>query len=435
MRRICLALLVCATVARGEYAVVVSEKTNADPQWRAVVQALVEKHHGRVVTYSTDVTAARAALAEPMPKYVAFVARPEEAGRAFVVAIHRLMRALDEDPYTDALWGIVTGYEAADALRIARRREPLVIRSGASSMGGPLREVASGFASFETQRGRFCRWENGRVTETNAAPDAAALLAHAFNTQAPEMFITSGHATERDWQIGYGFKGGEFRAERGQLYARNSAGQRFDIHSPAPKVYLPAGNCLIGHIPGADCLATAWMHTGGVYQMIGYTQVTWFGYMGWGTLELFLSGRYNLAEAFFFNNQALLHKLLTGHPTGQELQGLTFDRDIMAFYGDPAWDARLPRRDPGWTEQFTAGNGQLTFTLTTTGDGQWPHRPLGVWLPQRMPGATVLAGQEHQPVVTDNFLLLPLTGPFTKGQQITVVIAPGKTAAAPRQTR
>ncbi len=427
MKQILLAILLCATTARGEYAVVVSEATQREPSWRAVVQALVAKHQARVVTYRDDVTSVCADLAKRLPTHVAFVAQPQEAGRKFVVAIHQMMRQLDDDPYTDALWGIVTGYDAADALRIAQRREPLVIRCGGSGAGkGWIEHLPRGFASYEGAKDKFWTWRDGRVTETSVKPDTAKSLADGLNTMAPEVFITSGHATEQDWQIGYGFDGGSFRCERGQLYAVNTEGKRFDIHSPTPKVYLPAGNCLIGHIPRADCMATAWMHSGGVYQMFGYTDVTWFGYMGWGTLELFLSGRYNLAEAFFFNNQALIHKLLTEKPVGNELKGLLYDRDIVAFYGDPAWDARMPRSDCGWTEQVLATAGKVTFTLTTTRDGKWPSRPVCVWLPQRFPGAKVVEGEPYKPLVTDNFLLLPLQGKFQRGEQIRVIIAAGK---------
>jgi zinc protease len=367
------------------------------------------------------VTSVRADLAKRLPTHVAFVAQPQEAGRKFVVAIHQMMRQLDNDPYADALWGIVTGYDAADALRIAQRREPLVVRSGGSGAGkGSVERLPQGFASYEGSKDKFWTWRDGKMTEASVKPDAAKSLADGLNTMAPEVFITSGHATERDWQIGYGFNGGSFRCERGQLYALNTEGKRFDIRSPTPKVYLPAGNCLIGHIPRADCMATAWMHSGGVYQMFGYTEVTWFGYMGWGTLDLFLSGRHNLAEAFFFNNQSLLHKLLTEKPTERDLKGLLYDRDIVVFYGDPAWDARMPRTDPGWTEQFANAAGKMTFTLTTTRNGKWPGRPVCAWLPQRVANPKIVAGQQHKPLVTDNFILLPLSGEFKRGDRITI---------------
>ena len=105
---------------KGSYAVIVSRATYGDPQWRPVVDALRTKHEAAVLVYPGAVADVRPALAEVFPRYACFVARPEEAGRDFVVAVHRMTRALDADPYTDVLWGILTGYEAADALRIAR---------------------------------------------------------------------------------------------------------------------------------------------------------------------------------------------------------------------------------------------------------------------------------------------------------------------------
>jgi len=424
MKQILIAMFLFAAATTShafDYVVVASDVTRSNPQWQAVVDALVAKHQARVVTYRDDVTSVRADLAKRLPTHVAFVAQPQEAGRKFVVAIHQMMRQLDNDPYADALWGIVTGYDAADALRIAQRREPLVVRSGGSGAGkGSVERLPQGFASYEGSKDKFWTWRDGKMTEASVKPDAAKSLADGLNTMAPEVFITSGHATEKDWQIGYGFNGGSFRCERGQLYALNTEGKRFDIRSPTPKVYLPAGNCLIGHIPRADCMATAWMHSGGVYQMFGYTEVTWFGYMGWGTLDLFLSGRHNLAEAFFFNNQSLLHKLLTEKPTERDLKGLLYDRDIVVFYGDPAWDARMPRTDPGWTEQFANAAGKMTFTLTTTRNGKWPGRPVCAWLPQRVANPKIVAGQQHKPLVTDNFILLPLSGEFKRGDRITI---------------
>lgn len=430
MKRMMLMFVLAFTVTAGakDYVVVVSEATNRDMAWRMVVQELVAKHQGRVVTYRDDVTQARSFLANRLPTHVAFVAQPQEAGRKFVAAIHQMMRQLDADPYTDALWGIVTGYDASDALRIAKRREPLIIQSAGSAAGkGWIERLPQGFASSEGTKDKFWTWKDGKTTESKVAPDATESLVRGLNTMAPEMFMTSGHASEYDWQIGYGFNGGVFRSLKGTLYALNSEGKRFEIRSPNPKVYLPVGNCRLGHISKQDCMTTAWIHSGGAYQMIGYTDATWFGYMGWGTLELFLCGRHNLAEAFFFNQQCLLHKLLTAKPTGDELKGLLYDRDIVAFYGDPAWDARMPRTNPSWTELFTNdATGKTTFVLTTTRNGNWPGRPVCVWLPRRIINPKVVEGQQHNPVVTDNFILLPLTGAFKKGECVVIGIEDGK---------
>jgi zinc protease len=448
------------------YAVVVREATAADSGWAAVVEALVAKHRARVVRYATDVATAVPELAALRPDLIAFVARPEEAGRDFVVKVHRLTRRLDDDPYTDARWGIVTGYEAADALRIARRAEALRIRRGASGAGvGSLGSLPDGFASSEGARNDFWVRKDGKTAQQKVEPDTARSLADGFNTLAPQVFFTSGHATEKDWQIGYGFPGGQFRCERGQLFALTTRNERIDILSPEPKVYLPMGNCLIGHIPGPDCMAAAWMHSGGVHQMFGYTAVTWYGYMGWGTAELFGTGRLSLAEAFFFNNQALLHQLLTRFPdkaavefdaygessineqvvkhglvrkgpdgrpgVDKDLAGLLWDRDVVAFYGDPAWEARMPETEAAWRAGFEpAGPGRTAFTVTTLRDGQWPSRPLAAWLPERLEAPTVGAGADLKPVVTDSFLLLPRSGTFKAGETLRVVIE-GRRLARP----
>jgi len=41
-----------------------------------------------------------------------------------VAGVHRLTRELDDDRYTDMMWGILTGFDAAGALRIAKHAEP-----------------------------------------------------------------------------------------------------------------------------------------------------------------------------------------------------------------------------------------------------------------------------------------------------------------------
>ena len=201
------------------------------------------------------------------------------------------------------------------------------------------------------------------------------------------MFVTSGHATERDWQIGFRYRNGQFRSEQGQLFGVDTQGQRYPIHSETPKVYLPVGNCLMGHIDGPDAMALAFLNSAGVCQMIGYTVPTWYGYAGWGMLDYFLEqpGRFTLAEAFYANQQALVHRLTKYFPrisadvqngvqtrlrsrgpcprrrtqaglNWNDARGLLFDRDMLAFYGDPAWISPngLPDRWLGtksWTRQ------------------------------------------------------------------------------------
>ncbi len=122
-----------ASATAPSYAVVVSQKTGQDDGWKQVVETLAAKHQAAVILFAGSVEEARSPLADQFPRYACFVARPEEADRTFVGQVHRLTRQLDADPYTDCFWGILTGYDAANALRIAKRTEPLTIRKTATS--------------------------------------------------------------------------------------------------------------------------------------------------------------------------------------------------------------------------------------------------------------------------------------------------------------
>ncbi|MBN2450424.1 MAG: hypothetical protein JXR77_08540 [Lentisphaeria bacterium] len=421
----------------GSYAVVVSEPTLAAEGWSEVVAVLREKYEAALIVHAPgEVAAATEPLRRLQPRYAAFVVCPEEAGRGFVVAVHRMTRRLDEDPYTDLRWGIVTGYEAADALRLARRREPLIVNSAASSMGpGVFGALPRGFASSETNAGEFWTKEpGGELVKLEVAPDPVRHLVEAFNTRPPDLFQTSGHATEKDWQIGYTVRAGSFRCQDGQLYGLATDGRRYDIVSPHPKVYMPMGNCLIGHIPGRDCMATAWMHSGGVLQMFGYTVVTFHGYMGWG-IGSYFGNQYSLAEAFHFNHQALLWDLHRSFPDGADIEfadfdqgaparlakehgirdrkhlGHLWDRDTVAFYGDPAWEARLPLRDPAWTTSVEREDEAVTILVQVHRDGTWGDRPLAIPLPQRVDGTgRVSCEPALEALATDDFVLLDTMG-------------------------
>ena len=442
---------------KGSYAVVVCAETYADREWRQVVEALREKHHAAVIVYPHSVWEARAALIEVFPGHVCFVARPDDATRRFVVDVHRLTRTWDGDPYTDAIWGILTGYDAGDALRIARHKAPLVVRKAAGGTGIDLEVFEAGAWYSESARGvMYQKTPGGKTQKKTCPPDSTQALVDTLSGFQPDVFVTSGHATTRDWQIGYSYKNGQFRCRGGQLGGVDLKGKWHPIHSPNPKVYLPVGNCLIGQIPDRDCMALAFLRTGGVHQMIGYTVSTWYGYGGWGVRDLFFGqpGRFSLAEAFYLNNQALIHRLQTEFSQtagvnferynleqdrrlmawlarkhglrSRDQMGLLWDRDVVAFYGDPAWDARLAKREPAWQQAFALKGDQITFRITTRRKGKWPSRPVMALLPHRVKDIKITEGADLKPLVTDNFILVPLRGEFEKAKTFKVVFGAGK---------
>jgi len=442
-------VLAGAATPSSDYAIVVSRATQANPEWRRVVQVLREKHQGAVIAFDASVEEALPKLRELLPRYACFVAAPDEVTRRFVAQVHRLTCQLDDDPYPDCFWGILTGYDAANALRLAEHQEPLTVRKVAGSTEISLDMCEEGRWYSELKAGLWTKKEKGDEPMGLAGPsDTTETLVKALTEYQADLFVTSGHATEHDWQIGYGYRNGQFRCENGVLYGLDTQGKRIPLRSPNPKVYLPVGNCLMGHIDGTNSMALAYLNSGGVYQMAGYTVVTWYGYAGWGCLDYFLEqpGRYTFAEAFLANQVALINRLQMYFPdlvsaeldangqtrspirvteaarlaglTANDARGLLYDRDTLAFYGDPAWAARMADHPKAWDQTLTETNGtwtfeikpnrgERTFTPINLNGSQRGGRPIIQFLPCRLKDARVIEGADLKPVVTDNFILVP----------------------------
>ncbi len=400
----------------SSYLVVAKASTLADPAWREVVQALQRKHQGALATYQSSVAEVLAPLQQAFPRHTCFVTPPAEATRAFVSQVHQLTRTLDDDIYTDTQWGILTGYNAANALAIAQESAPLTIHKVASGTQFALDMVEDGLWYDELVPHKMVRKTNGGSPETRSVPqDTTKALVDTLNDYRPDCFLTSGHATERNWQIGFAYPNGYFLSQHGQLFGSDTQKNRFNVTSPNPKVYLAIGNCLMAHIDDPEAMALAWMHSAAVRQMIGYTVTTWFGYAGWGCLDYFIEqpGRYTLAESFLANHHALIHLLNTAPSPG-----LLHDRDVLAFYGDPLWEARLADRPKAWEQSLTQQDGTYTFSITPqrgtasfapidTNGSQRGGRPFIAFFPKRLHHIEIVSGGDLHPVIADDFILVP----------------------------
>lgn len=427
---IALSLLTAGDADRS-YAVVVSQSTHDDAEWKPVVDALIKRHGGEVIVYEKSVDESLEKLAKIHPRYTCFVAKPGDAGREFVAQVHQLTRKYDDDPYTDTLWGVLTGYDAANALRIAERDEPLVIEKVASGTELAMDMVAEGIWYCELEQNRMVRKTTGGEGKQEKGPsDTTKALADTLNDYHADLFVTSGHATERDWQIGFRYRNGTFQSKAGKLFGVDTSGKRIPIESANAKVYLPIGNCLMGHIDGPDAMALAWMNSAGVNQMAGYTVVTWFGYGGWGCLDYFVEqpGRYTFTEAFHANHHALIHCLET--KTGDR-RGLLYDRDVVAFYGDPAWDARMADRPKAYEQKLevdgdtytltiTGNRGEKSFEPVNTNGAQRGWRPIVQFLPQRVKDVKIVDDGDLSPVIADDFILVPNPRVYDKSKTYQV---------------
>jgi zinc protease len=407
--------------ARPSYAVVVKKSTAENAEWQRVVDALKTKHGAVVIPYDSSVDESLESLRQTFPRFTCFVATPTEATGEFVRQVHQLARKLDDDPYADTFWGILTGYDAENALSIAKHDEPLVVKKVASGTEFATEMVTEGQWYDELIKNKHVVKEPGGVAVQMKGPDDTTQpLVDLLNEYQADLMITSGHATQSDWQIGFRYRNGRFRSHGGHMYGFDMNRRRIEVHSPNPKVYLPIGNCLMGDINGTDAMALAWMNDVGVKQMLGYTKPTWFGYMGWGVLDYFVEqpGRYTLTEAFFANSHALIHRLNDPSTPKADIRGLEFDRDVVAFYGDPKWSAKMAEM-PTYYDQTLKIDGD-TYTLTiipnrgeqsflpvNTNGSQRGWRPIIQFLPHRIRNVEILDGADLDPVVSDDFVLIP----------------------------
>jgi len=457
------------TTPEPKYVVAVDKETQTDPAWQAVVDTLKAKHKAEVVVYDgrAKVSEILPALQLQKPKYVCFVTKPENAGRELVVNIAQTLRKIDDDPYGDALWGIITGYDAADALRLAQTPKARVIARAANGIADlPMFEgMKSGFASSTSSKDDFWVMPDGGTLEkrpTDGNPSKA--LADAFATMPIDYWVTSGHATQRDWQIVYNKEEGYLRHdEEGNLFFLSPKGEKYPMKNNSPKIYLPAGNCLIGDIDKRSCMATSWIHSGGAEQFCGYTCVTFFGFMGWGVKRQFEEVQCAFSEAHYLQNQLLLWTLaqkkdgtlvnapivLTDFGNGREPDkflrahygdvvnkvngqdtldhdalGLMWDRDIVAFYGDPAERVTFPESRKTMRVTVDGASVEVTFLKDMTID---PPKKAGEQRPvmtllDEPPEGTKLVDATGTPVanavVNDRFLLIPVTGRFAAGDTL-----------------
>jgi zinc protease len=296
----------------------------------------------------------------------------------------------------------------------------------------------------------------------------------AWNETDPEALITSGHASQRNLEMP--FSRGNIVCREGKLYGyvaqerlinkegyariEKVKGKLIPLKAPTqPKLLFAVGNCLIGDIPDRNCMALAMMGFGKVNQMIGYTVTTWYGQAGWGVLRYWeqMGGTAPLNEAFYFNNVEMIHRLdqidsrlptlnwkvgkrdLTqmylnktlqktrhGKPISRDTLGLCHDRDVVAFYGDPALEIRLDPRatlSGRRTISLSEKKGIWTATIHALADHPTPtssSTPIGILFPHRLKNIKLLSGAEYNPLFADNFLLVTAPGPFKAGMDYKI---------------
>jgi hypothetical protein len=426
------------------YAVVIGSEAYHDAGWRLVADSLVKKHapsgDARLFTWEGRVSSCKEELAEYKPDYIGFVARPvSDCNSGFVAQVSRMCRDLDDDPYGDAVWGIITGYESADALRAIS--ESLSIKTVLAASNGlpdepPLQRyyqaVGMPCESYTTTQYIFPGTSGEVHTEDrrpNGETDRIRLVADWLNASSLDLsisgkgelstpvdcIITGGHGNVNVWQCHYPEAGSEgyMQSSGGQLYGAPYSGGSIEINCPAPKVLWCASNCLMGNPDRKDNIVYAAFHSGHALQMFGFVNNASGGdeFMAWGMYDRVtkFAGRYTLPQGFYYARNMAQFELQ--HPAGHFTTSLVaLFMDSTVIYGDPAADvtfhdfgddAKAYDEDLTVEQDAVGENARFTYTITARahniefGKGYcYQFRPIRL-LPVRINPATVVIEDNH----------------------------------------
>ena len=467
------------TTYSQSYAIAFSSSIMNDGEWNSVVGHLFALHPNAIqLIYSNeDVESIQSQLQAAMPRYVAFVCRPTECGRMFVAQCHRLMRSLDNEPYIDAMWAIVTGIDAEHAIKSIDNEsieQPFIIHRAINFTNVDEDLFESCFTFSDAKKGcwsaKNCNLDEESAEEKEQGheyPMAPALMfMEKFNDLEPDLLITSGHGTEQSVEMPWSI--GKLSVEDGGLVPMdhhcNPVAPTIGM-STNPKIYLPIANCLVGHCSGPQCMVTTFLGRLGVRQMCGYTVRTWFGRAGWGTLDLWKSvpGRLALADAYFLHQAHMAYELKSINPRLldfkfdlddedpgyetiveqldkqyhldkerlddkilQQIHGLAYDRDTFVFYGDPAFIAKLDetRNEAILTTSFSCSSGnthRLVIEFKDSETAQKFHLPVSTVFTNRIANFNILNGFEYEPILADNFLIVLKPQPKDKNSTTVTI--------------
>ena len=363
--------------ASRRYAVVVDANTLKDPQWGQVAEALKKKYNAKIfIAHYPNVGAVRKALNEYMPWYVCFIAQPEQATREMICAAAYTMTWLDDDPYEDAIWAILTGFVAEDAIRIVNA-EPLLVRKELSnSWDGWLDWFEGGVSLDSAGKYKFVKNTGGAKQQLEGPKERTPQFIEVLNQDDCDIITTSAHATEHVFYLGYpniASDGSVTHNEKGDIYGIDTLGKVHSINVKKPKIYYAPGNCLIGHIDGQSCLSLAWIHNG-VNAFFGHIYNQYRPCYAWAIAEYFmaLQGRYTFAEATYADWLALRFSV------NEQMEAyLCCDRGSKGtiLYGDPAWEARVKHTTvPAYTQDLNIEHlydGLIKMTVSVTVDSEW----------------------------------------------------------------
>jgi hypothetical protein len=414
------------------YAVIIKQSTYNDPDWQAVADALLVRYGGQLFIWNSSLSEIQNDVAQYYPSHIGFICDMSTASPNFIQSyIWPFTRALDSDVYCDAVWGIITGYNAQDALNLVSGPTGFEVKTcigGTTSCN--VNYYTQGISTSEATYNRYyVKYPDAlEVVEFNDGPtDRTEWLVtmvndgvDIFDYDPVDIFVTSGHGNHNQWQLHYPTSGQEgfFRSNNGQAYGDPYSGPDINIDSDNPKIFFGLGNCNIGQILGGSSMAPSWIHTAGAYQYTGYL----IGEGGsscqhGGTKAYFYRVARNntWAESFLLGNIALKFDMLNGTPGASPP-----DLNGSALYGDPGMDIKMSNEgvfmEPLFTNELTINEGTerdtITYKITMNREGnpgftsKWGERHPAIILPFKAEDIQIVYTDAIAVVVEDNFALM-----------------------------
>jgi hypothetical protein len=345
------------------YAIIVSTNTLTDSGWAEVVDSLTARHSAEVFLYTSNIWETQTQVSAFQPDYIGFVLPIPEPSPSFVLNdFWPFLRQLDQDPYPDAIGGIITGCDASDGLRIVTGPSQLTIKTmlgGTSSCN--VNYFPQGIGTNEaTYRRYYVKYPDSvkTVTYDDGPQDRTEWLINMLDGDSlifgdsVDIFVTSGHGSSNSWMMHFGTPNleGYFRSDGyGHLYGVPHSGSHIDIISPNAKIYFGLGNCNIGQIYNTGCMAPAWIHNGGAYLYTGYVITEGaISYQHGATKAYFcLQDHYSWPTAFIpeYLCDTLLYTKELIVNEGVECDTITF-RITMNKEGNPGYTSKWGYRSP-----------------------------------------------------------------------------------------
>ena len=418
--------------AQPDYAVVVKLSTYDDPDWQAVADALLDKYQGQLFIWNDSPNEVLNDVADFEPTHIGFVCETTTTNPNFIQnTIWPFTRDLDNDVYCDAIWGIITGYNAEDALDNVTGPLGFDIRTVLSGTDAcDLEYYPQGVRTYEEEYNRYdVKYSDSNEIEefTDGPTDRTEWLVTMLNEgidilnyNPVDIFYTNGNGFHNNWQLHYPAPGQEgfFRSNDGQVYGETSTGSYINVNSDNPKIYFGLGNSDIGQIYTNGSMAPSWIHTGGANQYTGYLiDEEADSYQHGATKAYFYKVARNntWAESFLLGNVALQYDLINETPgtNPPDLNG-------SVLYGDPGMQTKMSQQGefkaPLFTSELIINEGTerdtVTYRITMNREGnpgftgKWGERHPAIILPLKANDIEIVETNAMDVMIEDNFALM-----------------------------